>query len=74
MRRIAPAATLLSFLVLFPSEAHAYLDPGTGSFILQMVIGAVLGGIVTIGLFWKRISSAFKNFFNKRGKGNEPTA
>lgn len=54
--------------------AQSYLDPGSGSMILQLVIGAVLGLGVIIRLFWKNI----KNFF-VRGKKNssedlDPTA
>jgi len=30
-----------------PADAHAYLDPGTGSVILQVVAAGVLGAIFT---------------------------
>ena len=33
----------------------AYIDPGTGSIILQAVIGAILGVAVAAKLFWHRI-------------------
>ena len=33
--------------VSVPAEAHAYLDPGTGSVILQVVAAGVLGAIFT---------------------------
>jgi len=33
----------------------AYLDPGTGSIAIQMVVGGVLGGLLVIKLFWRRI-------------------
>jgi hypothetical protein len=50
---------MLSCLVL-PNVAYAYLDPGTGSYVLQMIIAFVLGGLVAIKHFWKRIISIFK--------------
>ena len=37
----------------------AYLDPGTGSIIIQAVVGGVLGGMLVIKLFWKKIVSFF---------------
>ena len=46
-----------------PSPAHAYLDPGTGSMILQVVIGAVVGAMVTARLYWARIKTWFRGFF-----------
>jgi len=39
----------------------AYLDPGTGSFLLQLLLATFLGGLFMIKTFWKRI----KNFFNR---------
>lgn len=33
----------------------AYIDPGTGSIILQAIIGAVVGAAIAIKLFWHRI-------------------
>jgi hypothetical protein len=45
----------------------AYLDPGSGSFILQILIAALFGGLFLLKTFWKKIV----NFF--RGKsGEEP--
>ena len=32
-----------------------YIDPGTGSIILQTVLGAILGIGVALKLFWHRI-------------------
>ena len=47
--------------LLFTSNAHAYIDPGTGSFILQAIIGmiAAIGAYIT--LYWRK----FKNFIDK---------
>ena len=35
--------------------AHAYIDPGTGSYLLQIIAAAVLAGIFVIKSFWKSI-------------------
>lgn len=32
-----------------------YIDPGTGSFLLQLLIGGVLGGLATMKLYWGRV-------------------
>jgi len=36
-----------------------YLDPGSGSFILQIVIAAVLGGAYAVKVYWKKIKKLF---------------
>lgn len=53
------AALLLVVLVLMPAPALAYLDPGTGSFIIQGVIAAVVGVGLAIKMFWHRIKALF---------------
>jgi len=47
-----------------PDPSFAYLDPGTGSYILQMVVAAVLGSLFAIKMFWKRIVAFVKGLFN----------
>ena len=41
--------------LLWIPVANAYIDPGTGSFIFQAAVGALLAAGVAIKLFWKRI-------------------
>lgn len=38
----------------------AYLDPGTGSIIVQSIIAGFVGLLVAIKLFWKRIIGFFR--------------
>jgi hypothetical protein len=54
-------------LVLIPHTAHAYLDPGTGSYILQMIIAGILGAAFTIKMFWIRIKGFFEKMFSRDG-------
>jgi len=45
--------------ILCPSQAHAsYIDPGSGSIILQAVLAAIFGAAVTLRHFWARIKLA----------------
>ncbi len=44
--------------------AQNYLDPGSGSIIIQLIIGTVLGLGVVVRVFWGKI----KGFFT-RNKG-----
>lgn len=37
-----------------------YIDPGSGSFIFQMVIGGLLAVAVTVRAFWGRILGVFR--------------
>jgi len=53
------------FYLITPQMLHAYLDPGTGSYIFQLIIAALLGGLFAIKIFWKRIKTFLKNLFSK---------
>ncbi len=45
--------------LVVPASAFAYIDPGTGSMILQGVLAAMAGAAVTARLYWDRIRSFF---------------
>ena len=47
--------TILSFFVLYPTYAFAYIDPGTVSILLQGLIAALAASIVTIKIYWNKI-------------------
>lgn len=45
----------LVLLVMPVDRAQAYLDPGSGSLIIQVLIGGLLGLLVALKLYWGRI-------------------
>ena len=51
-----PASAFIFFLLGFSAlPAQAYLDPGSGSLIIQSVIGAVAAFSITVKLYWHKI-------------------
>ena len=57
-------------LVVMPSQtAHAYLDPGTGSIILQAILGGAAGAMIAGKLYWSKI----KSFFGLAGVESDAT-
>lgn len=56
---------LIVVMLLFPPNAFAYIDPGTGSFIIQMIIAGAMGALFTVKMYWKKISSYMKRMFSK---------
>ena len=60
-------ATILIILYLSSTiNAFAYLDPGTGSIILQAIIGFLAAIGATVTLYWQRLKSFFKKISKKR--------
>jgi hypothetical protein len=60
---------VLGVLLVFPEPAYAYLDPGTGSFILQMLLAGALAAGASVKLFWHRLKGAWLRLFS----GAEPS-
>jgi O-antigen/teichoic acid export membrane protein len=55
---------ILIFFLTFPEISYAYIDPGTGSIILQ----GFLAFIAFIVAFSKKLKNKIKKFFNKKVK------
>ena len=60
--------TFIVFALAVPFSAHAYLDPGTGSFVIQILIAGVATVIFSIKVFWRKIKELFL-LFSKRNNG-----
>lgn len=56
--------TVCCLLIAFVASAHAYLDPGTGSYVLQMAIAGIVSGLFAIKMFWRKIVEFFSKMFN----------
>lgn len=50
----------------FPKVTFAYLDPGTGSYIFQLLIAGLLGGMFFIKSIFKKIKEIYKGYFLKK--------
>lgn len=51
----------LGATLAYAAPAYAYLDPGTGSIILQGLIASVAGLMVVGRLYWQRVRQFFSN-------------
>lgn len=53
MRNIPFTAFIIVSLAVNP--AQAYIDPGSGSYLIQVLIGCLLGTMISIKAFWRNI-------------------
>ncbi len=49
-------------LVFLPTQAYAYFDPGTGSMLIQIAVGALAG----VAVFWKKIKTFILSRLGKK--------
>jgi len=57
---------LASFL--YPHNTYAYLDPGAGSYVFQIILAFVIGGLYSLKLYWVRVKVVIKSVFSKEAK------
>ena len=49
----------------------AYIDPGTGSFIIQLLMGFLFGSLLAVKLFWNRIRGLITRLLSKGKNANK---
>ena len=57
---------LILYIILLLSNAYAYLDPGTGSIILQAILGFIVAAIASISVYWTKFKMLINKIFKKR--------
>ncbi|RJO61664.1 hypothetical protein C4544_02070 [candidate division WS5 bacterium] len=65
MRKKIAIIFLLSFILL-SNDVWAYLDAGTGSYILQLIVGIFFGAVFVVKLLWGKIVTFFKKTFSSK--------
>ncbi len=55
-------------VVLGTAPAYAYLDPGSGSILFQIIIGGVVTFFYTLKVYWKQV----KNLFSQKFPSKKP--
>ncbi len=66
---VATIAISVGFIVLllYAKDANAYLDPSSGSILIQIILGGIAGFFVLLKIYWRRIRR-----FLGRSKIEEP--
>ena len=43
----------------------AYIDPGVGSLVIQVIAAVALSGLITLRVYWKKVINVFRRKHNK---------
>ena len=66
MKKFLVISLCAVFVLVLVKRAHAYIDPGTGSMLVQAAIAAVAAASVSIGVFRRRLRSFFGRLFGRK--------
>ena len=69
-RRFRVFDILVLFLVVvgLSRDAYAYVDPGTGSYLLQILVAGFLGLLYALRLSWARLKDFLTSRFLRSSK------
>ena len=60
----------LYFLFFNIQSVYAYIDLGSGSYVFQLIISALIGVAFAIKIYWKKLRTILLNIFSKKRKDN----
>jgi hypothetical protein len=58
-RTIYFTAGILAIACIAAPKAHAYLDPGSGSMMVQLLLAGIASAVLGLKIFWRKILSFF---------------
>ena len=63
--------TTLLYFYYFSSSAFAYIYPGSGSIILQAILGFIAAAITGLSFYWNKVKIFISEIF-KKNKNKKP--
>jgi hypothetical protein len=60
------AAIAAAVMLAWSAPAHAYLDPATGSVLLQGLLAGIAGLMVVLRLYWGRLKAFFRRCLGRQ--------
>ena len=70
MSKAVATALLAALCSALPRPAHAYIDPGSGSYVFQMLIAGFLSFAFAVRHYWDRLRSFITRQRSERGEDN----
>jgi hypothetical protein len=72
-RTLSGIAALVGGIVLStPTDAWAYIDPGTGSYMFQIAAAGMFGAVYTVRRWWHVLASAIRPRGARVSRPGEP--
>jgi hypothetical protein len=63
---------VLLMMIVGSNTAWAYIDPGTGSMVLQLLLGGIAGAVVIFKLYWRRFVGMFRGHTREESGSSSP--
>lgn len=68
---LAGISAVVCMMLSLTGTAQAYIDPGAGSLLLQLVMGGIAGAFVVLKVYWKGLLGRFGVGRQSSGEGGQ---
>jgi hypothetical protein len=59
---------LAALCLVFPFYSYGYIDPGTGSYVFQIIVAALVAVSFAVKVYWLKIKGFIAGLISKKGK------
>ena len=53
------------------TRPQAYLDPGSGSYFIQLLLASLMGALFVLGIYRRKVTDFFRNLFSREKPEDE---
>jgi hypothetical protein len=69
-RRLSVVVWLITVWLALPAPVAAYLDPGTGSMLVQGIIAVIAASVAAAGMYWRALSDFVRKLTGRTSASN----
>ena len=66
-----PVQTIIALSLLWAADAHAYLDPSTGTMIISAIVGIFASLALALKTYWYKLKKLFSGGRGKKSDSGE---
>ena len=63
--RVMILLSVFCLMIVSSRAANAYIDPGTGSYVLQVAVAGLLAAAFMVKSFWGRVARGFSKLLGR---------
>lgn len=67
LKPVAAIVSVVALLLVAERPLHAYIDPGTGSYVTQVIVASIVSAGFILRTYWTRVKDTCRRLFGRRG-------
>ncbi|MCE3233909.1 MAG: hypothetical protein K0Q50_89 [Vampirovibrio sp.] len=67
------ALLIIGIMAISPEPAQAYIDPGSGSYVIQVALASLFGFLFVLKSYWVSLKTMVSRMFSKSQQNESAT-